>query len=243
MKLPFKREHRTPEEGARRDALRVAQSRLKDAEKAHGKRVKGAQKVVNQTDKDYERAVSAAEKALHEAGKSRKLGTLAGVTLYDDKIVTSQGTAELTPEVRADVDTAGALQRSSRVTATRLVTMGVFAFAFKKKKTDDSRELYLAVETPDFMSVQQINANLSNAARSFVASIATAAKQAEQTRTNRANAVEAAKEKLQRVRDDRSAIETARRALDEAEHDTAEIERCQAEVAPLEQIEASSAAE
>lgn len=42
----------------------------------------------------------------------------------------------------ARVETAGDIQK--RVTATRLVAVGVFAFAFKKKK--DARELYLSVE-------------------------------------------------------------------------------------------------
>jgi hypothetical protein len=82
--------------------------------------------------------------------------------------------------VRADADSAGNLALSSRVTATRLVTLGVFAFAFKKKKKHDTRELYLAVETPDFMCVRKLDPNLGNAARQFAAKIVNAGKQAPQ---------------------------------------------------------------
>lgn len=122
---------------------------------------------------------------------------------------------------------------SSRVTATRLVTLGVFAFAFKKKKKHDTRELYLAVETPDFMTVRQIDPNLGPRARSFVAQITTAARQAEANAEAKDREAAAATEERGRVQQDTEAIDSAWRRLEEAEADTQEVERLRAEVARL----------
>jgi polyhydroxyalkanoate synthesis regulator phasin len=155
------------------------------------------------------------------------------VTLYENRIVTPDGEAELSHEVRADVDTAGNLAVSTRVTATRLVTIGIFAFAFKKKKKHDTRELHLVVETPEFMTVRQIDANLGAKARSFVAQIMTAARQAEGNAETKRHAVEAAKGERSRIEQDTSAIDSAWRELEAAEADRQEIERLREEVARL----------
>ena len=235
MKLSFlSREEVTPEEQVRRHELKAATRRQRDAEKEHEKGIKDAAKALKQAQKEYDRAVMAAENALAAARANKKLASLRGVRVYDDRIETPEGTAQLSAAVRADVDTAGGLQHSSRVTVTRLATMGVFALAFKKKKIHDSRELYLVIETPDFMSIQNLDANLGPHARALVATINTAVKQAERLRASRASAIASAQDSLNRVRADRSGVEAAERALAKVTADTAEIERCRAEVVALE---------
>jgi hypothetical protein len=125
------------------------------------------------------------------------------VTLYDDKIETPDGACVLSPEVRADADSAGNLAVSSRVTATRLVTLGVFAFAFKKKKKHDTRELYLAVETPEFMCVRQVDPNMGASAKQFAAKIVNAGKQASHVIEQRQEDIAEARQDLKRVESDR----------------------------------------
>src|SRR5690349_18219323 len=123
MRLSLKREELAPEEQARRSVLKEAQRQLKEAEKAHEQRVKNAKKAYAAAQKAQASGLKDVERRLADARKDRKLGSLAGVTLYEDRIETPDGVAELSDEVRADVDTAGNLAVSSRVTATRLVTM------------------------------------------------------------------------------------------------------------------------
>lgn len=67
----------------------------------------------------------------------------------------------------ARVESVGDLQ--SRITATRLLTTGVFAFALKKKK--DSRELYLTVTGPGFEFVAEVDPKKGLEARQFAARI------------------------------------------------------------------------
>jgi hypothetical protein len=231
VKIPFKREQfLSAEEEQRRSSLKEAQRRLKDAEKAYESRVKDARKRLGEAEKDHERLLSEARLHLEAVERSQKLGKLAGVTLYDDRIETPDGNSVLSPEVRADADTAGNLAMSSRVTATRLVTLGVFAFAFKKKKKHDARELYLAIETSDFMCVRKLDPNLGSAARQFAAKIVNAGKQAPQLIEQRRRSVAEAKRKLDGVASDQRSIEAAKDALRNAEAGTAEVNRCRAEV-------------
>lgn len=179
----WKREDVSPEEQERRTAVKEVERRLKDASKQYESRVKTSQKTVEETEKDHAKRIKQIEKRIEAAEASKKLGSLAKVTLFDDRITTPEGTSTLSADVRADCDTAGNLERSSRVTATRLLTVGIFAFAFKKKKTHDSRELYLVVETPDFMSVQPVDPDKGPQARKFAAQIVNQAKQAAADRT------------------------------------------------------------
>ena len=67
----------------------------------------------------------------------------------------------------ARVETAGQIQE--RVTATRLVAVGLFAFAFKKKK--DDRELYLSVEGDGWGFVVDVDPSKGREAREFAMKI------------------------------------------------------------------------
>lgn len=72
----------------------------------------------------------------------------------------------------ARVESVGELQR--RVTATRLLATGVFAFALKKKA--DDRELYLTVTAPDYQFVVELDPKKGADARVFAAKVNTLAK-------------------------------------------------------------------
>lgn len=72
----------------------------------------------------------------------------------------------------ARVESVGELQR--RITATRLLTTGVFAFALKKKA--DDRELYLTVTAPDYQFVVELDPKKGADARTFAAKINTLAR-------------------------------------------------------------------
>jgi hypothetical protein len=71
----------------------------------------------------------------------------------------------------ATVDTAGAIDK--RVTATRLILTGPFAFGLRKKK--DSRELFLLVEGDGFGFVVELDPKKQKDAREFAVRLNAAA--------------------------------------------------------------------
>lgn len=73
--------------------------------------------------------------------------------------------------VTALVESGEAL--SSRVTLTRLVAIGVFAFAAKKKKGGTS---YLLIEGPDFAWTMEVKRGDQAKAQAFAAKVRAAAK-------------------------------------------------------------------
>jgi hypothetical protein len=75
----------------------------------------------------------------------------------------------------AIVGTAGDIDR--RITATRLILTGPFAFGLRKKK--DKRELYLTVEGSDFAFVVEVNPKKGADARKFAAKVNSASKRAQ----------------------------------------------------------------
>ena len=97
-----------------------------------------------------------ADSITHRAGMKRTtmpLDTIQAVTLEDG----------------ADLE--------ARLTATRLVLIGVFAFAFKKKK---GGERYLTVETTDTVVVVKVDRKDIAKAQQFVAAARTAMKGSQQ---------------------------------------------------------------
>lgn len=75
--------------------------------------------------------------------------------------------------VRADVEQGSALE--SRVTLTRLLAIGIFAFAFKKKR---GGEKYLTVEGPDFAWMAKVDRKHIPDAMKFATKINNAALEA-----------------------------------------------------------------
>lgn len=94
------------------------------------------------------------------------------VLLYSDRVKRGKEEFPLVG-VRATVETGEALQ--SRVTATRLVALGIFAFAVKKKKGGES---FLSLEGPEFFWTIEVKRGDQGKARAFAAKVNTAARQA-----------------------------------------------------------------
>src|SRR2546430_16768523 len=115
MRLSLKRERLRPEEEGQRSAVKDAQRNLKEAEKAHERRIKDAKRAYAAAQKAGTSALKDVERRLSDARKDRKLGSLAGVTLYENRIVTPDGEAELSDQGRADVATAGNLAAPTQV--------------------------------------------------------------------------------------------------------------------------------
>lgn len=88
--------------------------------------------------------------------------------LYGDRIRYMQAGKEGQPllGVEAVVESGEALQK--RVTLTRLVGLGVFAFAAKKKSGGES---YLLIEGPDFAWSFEVKRGEQGAARAFAAAV------------------------------------------------------------------------
>ncbi len=102
----------------------------------------------------------------------------AGVTMSDGEISYKKERGPVAG-AQARVESVGEIQ--SRVTATRLLATGVFAFAWKKKK--DSRELYLTVEGNGFAFVVEVDPKKGGDARRFAAEINASSSRAEAQQT------------------------------------------------------------
>jgi len=256
MKLNiFKREEVTPEEQARREALKSAERALKESEKEHESRVKQGQRLLVQAEKqhegavkdvqkelqaaqkDYDKGIKSAEKRLRDAEQSgqKKLGNYKDVTLYEDRITTAQGTAKLTPDVTASADTAGNLAVTKRITLTRLAAGGIIGgLVFQKKQKHDTRELYLLVETPEFASVTQGSAEDGSKVRDLAAKIVTAGRNAANVARLREQAIDSAKRELEQARLNRSAVEGAQARLRQVEADVTTVQAAKTVLAEIE---------
>jgi hypothetical protein len=102
-----------------------------------------------------------------------QLGGL-GRRLDNYDVVTPSGGFGLEAGLSAGVDTAGAIDKRS--TATRLVLMGPFVLALRKKK--DERELFLYVDAPTGQHVESCDPKEQARVRTFAAQITTAARRA-----------------------------------------------------------------
>lgn len=100
------------------------------------------------------------------------------LVLFADRIRTPDGEFPLDPSVCASVETSGSLQERQRITATRMVALGIFALATPKRTTTDNRKLYILVEGTTFQSVVPVNPNRETAARKFAAQVTTQARRA-----------------------------------------------------------------
>lgn len=118
-------------------------------------------------------AMEQAKQAKREAERDAELGVLAsfaGLKITSTQLIEGTGSAERQHSISgliARVEDSGTLNR--RLTATRMVTLGVFALAAPKKQ--DDRVVYLTVEGPDVAITREVkmfdNANAGVKAREF----------------------------------------------------------------------------
>lgn len=102
---------------------------------------------------------------LRRMAESAPVAMFEDVRLYRDRVECGRDRVSL--PAHATVESAGELH--SRVTATRLLATGVFAFALKKKR--DDRELYLTVEGDDGAFVVKVDPKKGLDARKFAAKV------------------------------------------------------------------------
>jgi hypothetical protein len=199
-------------------ALKVAQKQLDDS-------IRNGHRQVAEAQKKYNQHVSSAQKKLAELQdpKGKRLGSYHGVRLYERWIETPHGSGPVRDTV-ASVDT----QVSSRITATRLVTLGVFALAAKKK----TGAIYLSIDNPQLASVVECPKDDNTKARQFAVQI-----------TNAGKAAAAIEERLpaliEQAEADLKACQEATRPIELAQEELATIE---AEPTMLEAIRAEEAA-
>ena len=103
------------------------------------------------------------------AAQADYTGVFEGVTLKADSIKYKRDGGPITGAV-ARVETASDIR--SRVTATRLLAIGVFAFAAKKK----TGHVYLTVEHPDYTFMVEVPVKKETKAREFATKINTASR-------------------------------------------------------------------
>lgn len=169
---------------------------------------KALRKTYKNAAKDYRRRTAGATSALQAIRdpKGRRLKALGGATLYERWIDTPQGNGSIIGVKATAADESSIKQR---LTATRLVTFGVFALAAPKSST--AGNAYVVIDGPEVAGVATIsaksNANAGPAAFAFAASINNAARAAEAAEPGRPKAIEAARLALERARDDSDVVE------------------------------------
>ena len=103
----------------------------------------------------------------------------AGIVLTAEGQLVCEGKSHPVAGATARVETSGQLTErvTSRLSATRIVGLGVFALAApKRKKTKtDTRETYLTVSGQGFEFVKAVNPSQGLAARQFAALVNTRA--------------------------------------------------------------------
>lgn len=92
-------------------------------------------------------------------------GYFADLTLHRDRI-TKGGETQPLAGVTARVEAGSDLKK--RVTATRLVALGVFAFAAKKKT---GGEVFLTIEGPEFFWTVEVDRKKRGDAQAFAAKV------------------------------------------------------------------------
>lgn len=203
------RRRQDPAITAARECVKQARKELEGAQHAHRSQIKAASSQLAAAEKQQIRAQKQATKALElERGAGRVVGRYKGVVLCEREIRTPHGSGSLIG-AHASVDS----QVSSRITATRLATIGVFALAAKKK----TGHLYLSIDSPGVASVVECPPEDQRRAREFAVKIMNQARAAAADAPHRpqkiqlaAAALEAASDRSEvgRLRDDLAGIES-----------------------------------
>jgi hypothetical protein len=212
--------------------LHKAQADLKFTQKTREAAIKAAAKKVKAAESQRENEIKEAEKELNRLRdpKGKRLHSYRGVTVYERWIATPDGEGPIA-DTHASVDA----QISSRITATRLVAIGVFAFAAKKK----TGMVFLSIDNPVLASVVKCPQVDSAKAHKFAVTVMNAARAATREEATRPQLIEAAEERKahaltntwldaaraaqERVESDESLLEPVRAATAAVEHASREL--------------------
>lgn len=207
----WKRQAANPAVTAAKQELSERTKALKAAKKERDDNIKTCQRRLTEAQKKYNQYVNSAQKKLTELEdpKGKRLGTYRGVHLYERWIETPHGNGPVAGTV-ASVDA----QVSSRITATRLVAVGVFALAAKKKTGAN----YLSIDGPALASVIECPPDQGTPARQFAVKITNAGKTAAAIEQQLPALIEQAKADLKACQEATRPVEFAQDALTEMEN-------------------------
>jgi hypothetical protein len=203
-----------------------------------------AREAVAQTESAYKAEVGNAERALKLAESARAGHKVAN--FRGNKLTTTMLNGTPVRGSQATVDANGSAYANSRLTVTRMVTLGVFSLAAPKRKTVDNRELYLNIISGNG-TVKVIKCDPKtegNSARQFAAKVTSwgataqtaeqvnalagiclAAKQTKAEAEANTGERDAAKAELHRLVEARKAQRKAIKAATESEASSAELPR------------------
>jgi len=208
----------------RRAWLSVLRSRrmLRRARRRHEVLIRGAERALRRVERDHSSAVAALDRRIVELEdpRGRRLDGYGPVTLHELRIVTPAGEVAL-DGVEATVDTAGTLSETKRTTFTRLAVGGfvlgplgaILALGFPKRRTVDTRELYLLIEAGTASCVLQVRPDDGGRVRAFVVQLHAAAAAVAARRRAIAVELEDARRRLSEVREDHAVLDAARARL------------------------------
>lgn len=171
--------------------------KLTDAEKALVKNVKDSKKLLANASRTQKKALTAAKKELGELQdqKGRRVAAGGGVQVFQRWIVTPQGSGSIIGVTASAEDNTSI---NKRITATRLVGLGVFALAAPKKKGGGNA--YVVIEGPHISGVASFSGDKQQSvgpkAFALAASINNAARQAANDEPHRPARIESIKEKI-----------------------------------------------
>lgn len=208
------RSRRSPAHKLALEEQAAAKRQVKEANQARDAVVKPVRNELASAKKEHDKAVASARSQLAalQDPKGRRLGSYRGVVLYERWIDTPHGGGRVAG-VHAEVDS----QLSSRFTATRILALGIFALAAKKK----TGNLYLQIDGPDVASIVECPKDDNTRARQFAVKVINAGKQAASIESQLPARIEVAEKALNDASNNTSRILAAERALANAENDPA----------------------
>jgi hypothetical protein len=214
----------------RRAHLDVARatSGLRRARAGHARTVRAEQSALRRAERAHSAAVAALDRrvAALEDPRGRRIASIGPVTLHELRILTPAGEVDL-DGVEATVDTAGGLSESKRTTLTRLAVGGlvlgplgaILALGFPKRRTVDTRELFLLVEAGPASCVVQVRPDDGATVRAFAVQVNAAAAAVAARRIAIADELAGARKALGETREDLSTLDAARSRLAAARTD------------------------
>lgn len=217
-----------------------AEAELLSAQNEYDERVSAAFASLAQAAAPWNQEVKKAKSALEYASGygMRKVGSFHGLTLYEHQLMVPSGIMGFeTGHVRVTIDTAGNLVQTQRATLTRMAAGGLLlgplgallGGMYKKKEMQDTRELYILVESDTIGAVLPLDPDQGPKARRFAAMVQSTANGAPARAQQREQSVA----QWQRYLDDMmvqrfNALAAPRAAAAAAEADTARLDAARA---------------
>jgi hypothetical protein len=216
LKIRVGGEPADPAEAAVKDAINDLAVRRKDFER----RVKDRLKALTQTKKEGAKSVKGAERNLQQAQTVPLVAHAGKIRVYEDHVVTPEGTHPLDAQVQATVETAGNLMVTRRHTLTRFALIGVFSVFTPKATKHDNRELYFLIEHPEWASIAKLNPDAGMGARKAAQATNVAARRVETAKAQRQALIQQATTALDHAKQAARSTEQEKEAALRSEQET-----------------------